>query len=117
MAVTGRPLQVTGHDLSAVLDPLQIVRSRTGLGGAAPGEVSRMAADVRQQAAELAAGARQWRDAYQRAESALIAGARRCVGDPNGDGDGDGDSLREPAGARPGNEKTAMESKRERRKR
>ena len=42
--VTGRPLGLAGHDLSAVLDPWQIVASRTALGGAAPGEVRRMAA-------------------------------------------------------------------------
>jgi argininosuccinate lyase len=96
MAVTGRSLHLTGHDLGAVLDPLQIVQSRTGLGGAAPGEVRRMAADVRQQAAGLAAGAGQWRAAYRQAEDALIAAARRCAGHgADEDGHGDGDSLRE----------------------
>jgi argininosuccinate lyase len=75
-AVTGRPLDLTAHDLGAVLDPAQIVQSRTGVGGAAPGEVTRMAAGVAQQAAELAAGARRWRSRYQRAEDDLIAAAR-----------------------------------------
>jgi len=78
-AVTGRPLDLTGHDLAAVLDPRQIVQSRTGTGGAAPEEVTRMAADVTRQAAELAAGARQWRAIYQRAQDGLVAAARRCA--------------------------------------
>ena len=42
--ITGHPLGLTGRDLSAALDPWQIVASRTLLGGAAPGEVRRMAA-------------------------------------------------------------------------
>jgi len=85
-AVTGRPLDLTGHDLAAVLDPRQIVQSRTGVGGAAPGEVTRMAADVARQAAELAAAARQWRETYQRAAEALIAAARRYAGTADGQG-------------------------------
>jgi argininosuccinate lyase len=80
MSVTGRPLHLAGHDLSAVLDPRQIVQGRTARGGAAPGEVTRMAAQVRAQAAERAAGARRWRQAYQRAQDELIAIARRCAG-------------------------------------
>lgn len=83
-AVTGRPLDLAGHDLAAVLDPRQIVQSRTGVGGAAPGEVTRMAADVARQAAELAAAAGQWREIYQRAAEELIAAARRCAGTADG---------------------------------
>lgn len=79
IAVTGRVLQLTGHDLSAVLDPGQIVQSRTALGGAAPGEVIRMAADIRLRATELATGSRRWREAYRQAEDTLIATARRCA--------------------------------------
>jgi argininosuccinate lyase len=75
--ITGRPLGLTGSDLSAVLDPWQIVASRTTLGGAAPGEVTRMADEVAAQARELAAEARRWRDTYQAAEDALVAAARR----------------------------------------
>src|SRR5262245_20751125 len=41
--IAGRSLGLTGHDLTEVLDPWQIVRSRTSLGGAAPAEVTRMA--------------------------------------------------------------------------
>jgi argininosuccinate lyase len=79
IAVTGGPLQLAGRDLTAVLDPWQIVLSRTAPGGAAPGEVTRMAADVRRQATDLAAGACHWREQYQRARDALIASARRGV--------------------------------------
>jgi argininosuccinate lyase len=77
--ITGRPLGLAGQDLSAVLDPWQIVTSRTALGGAAPGEVTRMAADACAQAASLAAEARRWHDTYARAEVELIETARRCV--------------------------------------
>jgi argininosuccinate lyase len=96
IAVTGGPLQLTGRDLSAVLDPWQIVLSRTARGGAAPGEVTRMAADVRQQAADLAGGAQHWREEYQRARDSLVASARRCVDV------GDGAALRDVAGIDPG---------------
>jgi len=75
--VTGRPLGLAGRDLSAVLDPWQIVASRTTLGGAAPGEVTRMADQAEAEARELAREARRWRDAYQAAEEALVATARR----------------------------------------
>jgi argininosuccinate lyase len=91
--VIGRPLGLTGRDLSAVLDPWQIVVSRTTLGGAAPGEVTRMADQAEAEARELAGEARRWRDAYRAAEDALVAAARRgacgpgprdpaAVGDP-----------------------------------
>jgi argininosuccinate lyase len=96
-AVTGRPLHLAGHDLAAVLDPWQIVLGRTGLGGAAPGEVTRMAAEVGEQAAEWAARARRWREAYQQARDALIATARRCA-------EADDQDLRQAAGAVPGQE-------------
>ena len=75
--IIGRPLGLTGHDLSAALDPWQIVVSRTTLGGAAPDEVSRMAGQAAAQADDLAAEARRWREAYQAAEDALVAAARR----------------------------------------
>ena len=75
--VIGRPLGLTGHDLSAALDPWQIVVSRTTLGGAAPDEVTRMAEQVAAQARELADEARRWRETYQAAEDALLAAARR----------------------------------------
>jgi argininosuccinate lyase len=83
--ITGRPLGLAGHDLSMVLDPWQIVVSRTTLGGAAPGEVTRMAGDAAAQAGELASEARRWRDRYQAAEDALVATARRTAAAAPGD--------------------------------
>jgi argininosuccinate lyase len=77
--LTGRPLGLTGRDLTPVLDPGLIVASRTSLGGAAPAEVTRMAQDVAARAAGLAAQARGWREGYTAAEEALVATARRCV--------------------------------------
>ena len=74
--VTGRPLGLAGHDLAAVLDPWQIVASRTALGGAAPGEVRRMAAQAGADASRLAGEARRWRDTYRAAEDALLEAAR-----------------------------------------
>jgi argininosuccinate lyase len=79
--ITGRPLGLAGHDLSAVLDPRQIVASRTSLGGAAPGEVRRMAGAADAEASRLAGEARRWRDTYSAAEDALLEAARSaCSG-------------------------------------
>jgi argininosuccinate lyase len=77
--VIGRPLGLAACDLSPVLDPGRIVASRTTLGGAAPGEVLRMAGQVAAQAGELAGEARRWRDSYRAAEEALAASARRAA--------------------------------------
>jgi argininosuccinate lyase len=85
--IIGRPLGLAGRDLSAVLDPGQIVASRTTLGGAAPGEVIRMADHAAAEARELAADAQRWRDTYRAAEEGLVAAARR--GTASGPGEGD----------------------------
>jgi argininosuccinate lyase len=77
--LTGRPLGLTGRDLTPVLDPGRVVASRTSLGGAAPAEVTRMACEAAGRAAELAAQARGWREVYAAAEEALVTTARRCV--------------------------------------
>jgi len=77
--ITGQALGLAGRDLSAVLDPWQIVASRTSLGGAAPGEVIRMAEQATAEAGQLADEARRWRDTYQAAADALIAAARRAT--------------------------------------
>ena len=79
VTLTGRPLGLAGRDLSAALDPKLIVASRTGLGGAAPAEVTRMAAEATAQAEELAAEAGRWSSVYRAAETSLIATARRCA--------------------------------------
>jgi hypothetical protein len=52
-----------------------------------------MAREVSEQAAEWAASARRWREAYQRAADELIATARRCAEA------GDEDVRSEPEGA------------------
>ncbi|HEX5304088.1 MAG TPA: argininosuccinate lyase [Streptosporangiaceae bacterium] len=78
--VTGRSLGLAGRDLSAALDPWQIVASRTLLGGAAPGEVRRMAGGAAAEADRLAAEARRWKGAYAAAEDALLAAARQGAG-------------------------------------
>jgi argininosuccinate lyase len=75
--VTGHPLGLAGRDLSAALDPWQIVASRTLLGGAAPGEVRRMAESAAAEADRLAADAKHWKGAYAAAEDALLAAARQ----------------------------------------
>jgi argininosuccinate lyase len=98
--VIGRPLGLTGRDLSAVLDPWQIVASRTTLGGAAPGEVTRMAGQAEAEARELAGEARRWRDAYRAAEEALIAAARRGASGPGPQGPA---AVADPAGPASGN--------------
>jgi argininosuccinate lyase len=77
--ITGHPLGLTGRDLSAALDPGQIVASRTLLGGAAPGEVRRMAAGAAADAARLADEARRWRAVYTGAEEALLVAARQIT--------------------------------------
>jgi argininosuccinate lyase len=84
--VTGRPLGLASRDLSGVLDPWQIVVSRTSVGGAAPDEVTRLSDQAAAEAAQLAAEATRWRDAYRAAEEALVAAARRRAGTgPAGD--------------------------------
>jgi argininosuccinate lyase len=77
--IAGRPLGLTGHDLTEVLDPWQIVSSRTSLGGAAPAEVTRMAGCVEAEAAQLAGEAGRWQQRYHEAEEALLTAARREV--------------------------------------
>ena len=77
--LTGRSLGLAGRDLSAVLDPASIVASRTAVGGAAPGEVTRMARDTAARAAALAGQARGWREACLAAEEALVATARKAA--------------------------------------
>ncbi len=76
--ITGAPLGLAGRDLSAVLDPWEIVASRTSTGGAAPAEVTRMAEHAARSAGELAAEAGRWRDSYRAAEENLVSAARRA---------------------------------------
>lgn len=75
----GRPLGVSGTDLSAVLDPWRIVLSRSATGGAAPDEVERMATDVRERAAESAEVAERRLGDFGDSERTLLAAARAVV--------------------------------------
>lgn len=71
----GISLGLAGHDLTEILDPRRIVETRTLPGGAAPPVVEEMAAECAEQAATLHARARARREAFERAEEALVAAA------------------------------------------
>ncbi len=71
VAFNGRPLGLTGADLTEVLDPRHMVETRTATGGAAPPVVEAMAASCSAQAADLVVLARQAREAFAKAETAL----------------------------------------------
>lgn len=75
----GRPLGLAGRDLSAVLDPRAIVRTRVALGGAAPQMVREMAARCRQQATAVAERADRAVRAFDAAEAALVAHAEEVA--------------------------------------
>ena len=71
-----RPLGLTGSDLTSVLDPRQIVLTRTSGGGAAPAAVEAMVASCRASAAGLSAEAARWREHFAAAEQNLLERAR-----------------------------------------
>ena len=73
---TGHPLGLTGHDLSAVLDPWRIVLSRDARGGAAPEALARMTTELRTALQTLAASADERRSAFDAAETTLLEKAR-----------------------------------------
>lgn len=73
----GHPLGLAGTDLTAVLDPRQIVMTRTAVGGAAPEAVDAMITSCRTQVADLREATRRWRAALDQAEANLLATARR----------------------------------------
>jgi argininosuccinate lyase len=79
--VLGRPLSLNGGLLAKVLDPREVVRTRTTRGGAAPAEVTRMAATCIAQADELNAQAGTRRAHFRVAEQTLIATAHQAVRD------------------------------------
>lgn len=81
----GKPIGLTGVDLTDVLDPRQIVQTRTAAGGAAPEVVEGMAASCAQSARELRSTAQQLRAAYENAERELIATATAAA-DDSGEG-------------------------------
>ncbi len=77
----GHTLGLAGIDLTAVLDPRQIVLTRTAQGGAAPAAVEAMIASLRAQIADLRVATTTWRSSIDGAETELLAqatkGARR----------------------------------------
>jgi argininosuccinate lyase len=73
----GTPLGVAGRDLSAVLDPWQIVLSRDARGGASPDALARMTTSLRARLDDLAASAADRLAGYDTAEDALLAAARQ----------------------------------------
>lgn len=78
--ILGRPLGLTEDGLADVLDPTHVVLTRRAQGGAAPAEVSRMAAERIAEAQELRATASEWRARFSCAERDLVATARRLAG-------------------------------------
>jgi argininosuccinate lyase len=79
LAHTGRSWELAGTDLSAVLDPWQIVLSRQADGGAAPPALARMTAGLDESVAKLAADARARTETFDRAEEDLLAAARAAM--------------------------------------
>jgi argininosuccinate lyase len=76
-AHTGRRWGLAGADLSAVLDPWQIVLSRRAEGGAAPEALAGMTGQLRTELARLAALARERTAGFDRAETALLEAAEQ----------------------------------------
>ncbi|MGD9525216.1 argininosuccinate lyase [Pseudonocardia sp.] len=78
--VRGRPLGLAGRDLTAVLDPATIVRTRATRGGAAPEVVRGMARECLAVAREAVAAAQARRAAFVAAEDRLLAAAAAGAG-------------------------------------
>ena len=76
---TGTGWQVLDSDLRAVLDPVQIVASRRGLGGAADEPVEQMLQATSTGAAELAATATARLDGFAAAEEDLLRRVRSLI--------------------------------------
>jgi argininosuccinate lyase len=83
-AETGRSWGLDGLDLSAVLDPREIVHSRVGTGGASPAAVESMVQQCLSDAEALGAAVTQRRQLMDDAERLLLARARDAL-TPGGD--------------------------------
>jgi argininosuccinate lyase len=77
---TGRSWGLAGRDLSAVLDPEQIVQSRTAQGGAAPVALEKMVSALQPELSALANTARRRTAHFDTVESALLDQARSVAG-------------------------------------
>lgn len=75
----GISLGLGDQDLTEVLDPRHIVRTRTLAGGAAPAVVTQMAVDCRARAQELVAEAARRRAAVTTAETELVSAAAALI--------------------------------------
>lgn len=80
LAETGRSWGLTGQDLDPALDPLAIVESRTGLGGAASESVEAMVEQCTELVGALDQDVSRRRRALARAERDLLVRARRLAG-------------------------------------
>lgn len=78
----GRPLGLSGVDLSQVLDPRHIVETRTAAGGAAPPVVEQMAADCVRAAHDLRAHAQSRLAGFDAARHTLLDTAAELAADP-----------------------------------
>ncbi len=78
--VVGQPLSLAGRDLSEVLDPRAIVRTRTSRGGSAPEVVREMAAGIRADAERARDEAARRAEAYAAAERDLLSLAGETAG-------------------------------------
>ena len=76
----GQTLGLTGADLTSVLDPKQIVMTRTSEGGAARAAVQAMIGSCRDQVADLRTTVERWRSSVERAEAKLLADAAAAAG-------------------------------------
>ncbi len=79
LAHTGRIWDMTGRDLTQVLDPWQIVLTRTAQGGAAPTAVDKMISDLQPQLTDLAEAARRRTDHFDHTEANLLAAAKEAI--------------------------------------
>jgi argininosuccinate lyase len=76
----GQPLGLSDTDLSAVLDPRQVVLTRTAQGGAAPSAVRAMIDSCQATTAQRRAEAGGWRASFDTAEQSLLKLARADAG-------------------------------------
>ncbi|MEO7006248.1 MAG: argininosuccinate lyase [Terrimesophilobacter sp.] len=79
LAETGQDWGLSGKDLSSALDPAAVVRSRTGIGGAAPDAVATMISQCEGMIAILEDVVAQRRGELDRAEELLLAKAKEIA--------------------------------------
>ncbi|GAA1276859.1 argininosuccinate lyase [Pseudonocardia aurantiaca] len=82
VAHTGRSWGLAGRDLSAVLDPWQIVQSRTAQGGAAPQALTDMISQIGPVLDKIDADAARAAARFDRAENELMRAARAVIDAP-----------------------------------